>query len=98
MAKDWDWRNLPDDVETAAQICARAKEFIDEIHKKHKDKTVAVVCHAGTKMALLTVINNTPLSDFERWAGSKNTAVTEVEFREDKNHKIHVHNCTEHLS
>lgn len=94
----WDWNNIPEDVETDIQLYERVKDFLEETYKKHKEDTVVVVCHGGSKRALLTLIHNKPLSDFGTWDKILNTAVSEFDIDETGNKKTHVFNCTEHLN
>ncbi|MCK5510791.1 histidine phosphatase family protein [Candidatus Parcubacteria bacterium] len=94
---NWDWKNIPEDVETSENIYKRAKEFIDDVYLKYKNKTVLVVCHGGIKKALLTVIHNKHFSEFGIWEKINNTSVSEFDIEENGNHKIHILNCTSHL-
>lgn len=91
----WDWNNLPPDAETDAEMCKRAKEFIDDIYACNK--TVLVVCHGGMKMALLNVIHNKPVSEFDSWKGIKNTSVSQVYIEKDGSHTLRTLNCIKHL-
>jgi len=93
----WGWGNLPKYVETDKKMCERAKEFIDDIYSKHKNKTVLVVCHGGIKKAFLTTIHNKHFSEFGIWDKINNTSVSEFTIKENGNHKIHILNCTDHL-
>ncbi len=95
--RDWDWNNLPEDVESDEQLCARVKEFMLEILDKHQDETVVLACHGGTKMALLTVIHDLPHTEFENWGTMKNTSISEFEITELGNHKMISINCINHL-
>ena len=95
---DWDWDNMPDFVETDEAFCKRVKEFLDEVYQKHKNQTVLVVSHGGTKMALLIAIYNKPVSSFLEFDGIKNTALSIFEIMEDKKHIVHLLNSTEHLN
>jgi len=49
---------LPQEVESHEKLCGCVKEFIDDIYPKHKNETVVVVSHGGTKRAFYAVINN----------------------------------------
>jgi len=98
IPKGWNWVDFPDDVETDIELTKRAKEFLDEIYEKHKNQTVLLSTHGGIKLAFLTIIHNRPISDFNTWEKDiKNTALTIVEIKEDKNHEIHLLNCIKHL-
>lgn len=95
--KDWDWTNLPDDCETKEQMCNKAKNFLNDICLKHNEKTVLVVCHDGSKRALLTVIHNKPATEYASWQGIKNTCVSEFDIDKNGNYKVRILNCTKHL-
>lgn len=97
VPENWDWKKIPKNLETNEEMCKRAKQFIDEAYSRHKNETVFVVCHAGIKMALLNVIHNKPVSDFETWDTIKNTSVSEFDIEENGNYKIKILNCTNHL-
>ncbi len=97
VPEGWDWKKMPAQVETNIELCKRAKEFLDNIYPRYKDKTVLLICHAGTKMAFLTVIHNQEVSEFESWGYLKNTSLSIFDIKEDKKHIIHVINCTKHL-
>ena len=89
--------NLPKDFEKDEEIYLRTKEFIKEIYTKHKNKTVLIVAHGGSKKALLTIIQNKPISTFKTWERIKNTSVTEFHLKKDGKHHIKSLNCTQHL-
>lgn len=95
--ENWNWKNLPKDVETNEKMCIRVKEFLDEIYIRDKNKTVILVCHAGTKLALLNVIHNKDISEFNNWEYLKNTSVSEFEINDNDEMKIINLNCTKHL-
>lgn len=95
LPADWDWKNFPQGVETNEQVCERVKKFIDDIYPKHKNETVFVVSHGGTKRGFLAVIENK--SDFNYLEKIGNTAVTEFNFKETGNHELVLLNCTKHL-
>ena len=85
------------EMERISSVCNRVKEFLDEIYSKHKDQTVLVSCHGGVKRAFFTNIYNKPISEFDSFSSSKNTAVSIFEIEEDGNHKVHLINCIKHL-
>ncbi|MFH1802398.1 MAG: histidine phosphatase family protein [archaeon] len=93
---NWDWKNLPEDVESDEAICKRAKEFIEDIYSKNKGKTVLVIGHGGSIKALLTVIHNKPSSDCGTWESGKNTSVSELDIKNGEN-KMHLFNCASHI-
>lgn len=95
---DFDWNNLPDFFETDEQMCLRVKEFLDEIYRENKNKTVFIVCHAWVKLAFLTIIHSKNFSKFQEFWRMKNTGVTICDIEEDDEHKVHVLDCTEHLN
>jgi broad specificity phosphatase PhoE len=93
---DFNWDNLPLDIESNTLLQKRAKDFLDKIYKKHKDKTVIVVSHGAIKREFLKIFKNVPP---EEWIdiSPKNTSVSFIEFNEDKSQNIHLVNCTKHL-
>lgn len=97
IPENFDWDNLPKGSETRADVYKRAKEFIEEIYPKNKDKTLLLVTHGGFKMAILVFIHNLPLSEFERFSKLQNTSVSIFDIGENGNHKIHLINCIKHL-
>lgn len=93
-----EWDNLKEDIETNESMCSRAKSFLQEIFRRHKESTVLVVSHGGIKKALLTIIHNKPNCSFNEWAKIKNTSVSEYDVYLDKNiFTEHYFNCTKHL-
>jgi broad specificity phosphatase PhoE len=91
------WTNVPDDVESDEDMCKKLKGFIDEIYKKHKDETVLVASHSGTKMALLTILFNKPYFEMKHFEGIKNTAISKFDLGDDGIEKIHIINCARHI-
>jgi len=96
--ENWDWGNLPSDCETDAEICDRVKKFVDDILLKHENETVLLVCHGGIKMALVTIANRRPASDFQKAGIMENTAVSEFDIRKGGKYRIHLTNCAKHLN
>lgn len=95
--KNWDWDNLPKDCETGEKMCIKVKNFLDEIYNKHKNQTVLIVCHDGTKRSFILLFQNKPVSEFAHLQGIKNTCVSEFEIEKNGNYKTHVLNCIKHL-
>lgn len=60
------------DVEHSDSLMIRAKDFLDEIKKKHKDDTVLVVAHRQINSALIYTIQNKP---YGKYMDLKNGAV-----------------------
>jgi broad specificity phosphatase PhoE len=92
-----DWKNRPKDVESWQEMTERAKSILDEAYSKYPQGTVVFVAHGGINKALITVIENRPPEDFEKIQALHNTSVCVFEIREDKDHKIHLLNCIDHL-
>lgn len=91
-------RNGPlEGVETDEQLIGRVKDFLDEIYHLHKEQTVLVVSHGGTKKAFLNIIHNKPISELHSWEGLKNTSVSDFTLNENGKHIVHIINCTSHL-
>ncbi|MEE9525982.1 MAG: histidine phosphatase family protein [Candidatus Woesearchaeota archaeon] len=90
-----DFKNLPTDTETRADMRKRVKKLLDQVYEKCPDKTILFVGHAGINKSLIRVILNKP--DDYNLDHQFNTAVNIFEIKEDKNHKIICLNCTKHL-
>ncbi|MAE13347.1 histidine phosphatase family protein [Candidatus Woesearchaeota archaeon] len=98
--KPWDkvnWNNPPKNLEPDTNLRKRAKAFIDSIYKKHPNKTVLAVAHAGINLAITTAILHKPAKEINKLGHQANTAVNIYELKEDKNHKIILFNCDKHL-
>jgi len=90
-----DWNNRPDDIESRKDIRIRIKSLFDRIMDKYKDKTVLLVGHHGSVKALLRIIFGKPIdSPIE---AQLNTSLSIIDIGEDKNHKVHILNCINHL-
>lgn len=92
-----DWNNLPSSVETKKQFYSRVQEFFQEIHKKHKNQTVLIAFHGGTKRTLLSIIHKIEPDKIREWEKPKNTGMTEITIKENGNFELTTHNCTKHL-
>ncbi len=85
-------------METHDQIYKRTESFLNDIYKKHKNDTVIVVCHGGSKRALLSIIHNKTTVEFGSLDKIHNTSVSEFDVDETGNKKTYHLNCTEHLN
>jgi len=94
--KDLDWNNRPADAETQNKMKERAQHFIDKIVSEHPKDTVLVVGHAGFNRVMISRIINSE-DPFKDMSDQRNTAVNIFEIYEDKTHKVHCLNCTNHL-
>lgn len=94
--KDWDWKSLPNNVESDKMMVERLRLFVNDIAKNHPSQTVLVVCHGGTKYALLSAISPTLLVGIGSLLDFKNTSISVVEITKDKR-LVHLLNCTKHL-
>jgi probable phosphoglycerate mutase len=94
---DWDWENIPQDCEKEAQVCQRAKKFLDDIYQKHKNETVLMISHGDFILGLLSTILKKSFSELMDNNYPPHTSVSEFDIVENKNHTIHIINCTEHL-
>jgi broad specificity phosphatase PhoE len=75
----------------------RAKRFLHKIISKHHQDTVLFVGHRGINKAMIAVITGKKPEDINAVGNQDNASVNIFEIDEDKNHKIHVFNCTKHL-
>jgi len=96
-SKDIDFDYRPDDVESAASMQKRAKKLLDKVYNKYPDKTVLFVGHNGINKAIISVILNKSAKDMDKIESQYNTSISIFEIKEDKNHVVHLMNCTKHL-
>ena len=94
---EFDIHNIPPDVETRKSVMARAKKVLDLIYAKHKNHTVVLVGHGGVNRSMLRVIFQESGANTDELPRMHNTSITIFEIEEDRNHKIHLLNCVEHL-
>ncbi|MDO8643328.1 MAG: histidine phosphatase family protein [Candidatus Woesearchaeota archaeon] len=84
--------------ESLVELQNRARKCIDMLIHNHRNKTVVLVAHNGINTALMSVIMQQPPEAMPEFKRQRNTAVTIVEIDEDKNHRILLSNCTDHLT
>lgn len=89
--------NRPKNGETMAEMFIRAKKFYNKVFRKHKKDNILFVCHNGIKKMLVCAITKKRAKGFFDIQSFDNTSVSIFEIDEQKNHKIHVYNCTKHL-
>ncbi|MFH1072456.1 MAG: histidine phosphatase family protein [Nanoarchaeota archaeon] len=99
----WDIKDLvgtrvePKTGETTEHMFQRAESFLKRVIRKHKHETVLLVGHNGIGKALIAAITGKKSQDIPSIENLHNTSVSIFEIDEDKNHKIHLFNCTKHL-
>ncbi|MFT4308263.1 MAG: histidine phosphatase family protein [Candidatus Woesearchaeota archaeon] len=74
----------------------RIRSFIDEIAASHRGQHVLLVTHGGFITHTLLTLAGADPSEYEKYPVS-NTSVTIIEFDIDRNHTVHLQNCTNHL-
>lgn len=84
-------------VETLEEMFERGKEFLHKIITKHHKDIVLLVGHNGINKALIAVITGKQPQDIATIESQYNTNISIFEIDEDKNHKIQILNCIEHL-
>lgn len=84
--------------ESREEMYNRAKNFLEKIFNKHKNKTVLFAGHDGINKALFCVIRGKPADHIREVQDFGNTSITIFDIDDKKNHKIHVFNCTQHLT
>lgn len=84
--------------ETMEQVYERAKKFLYQILKKHQNETILFVGHNGINKAMTALIMGKSSDEINSLDNSKSTSVSIFEIDENKNHKIHLMNCTAHLN
>ena len=75
------------DIETMHSFCKRVYDFLDEISKKYKDKTILLVTHGGIVYPASCYFTRRPLSDIvdrNSIKGLKNCEVATFETGKDK--------------
>lgn len=88
-----DWNNPPKGVESIESMNKRAKKFIEDIYKKHKNETILIAGHNAINKSFIHLITGKKREEIHQ----DNTAISIFEIGEDKSHKIHCLNCTKHL-
>jgi broad specificity phosphatase PhoE len=87
----------PKEGETLEQLFTRTRKFIHRIISEHMNSTVLLVCHGGVGKVIIAEITGKPVSEIRAIKNLNNSSVSIFELDEDKNHNIHLYNCTEHL-
>jgi len=88
---------LPEDAESDEELVERAQKLIDSIYQKHSRSTVLLIGHGAVNAAIISAITKMDFRDvihMEKW---RNTNVSIFEINEDRSHKMHCLNCTNHL-
>ena len=83
--------------ETWQEVFDRVKTFIEQVSDLHIDETVLIVAHGGINCAITCFVTGRPSQDMFDIEHTDNTSITIFEIDQDKNHKIHLLNCTKHL-
>lgn len=92
-----DWNNLPKNCEPLEELQKRVIDFLDKVYHKYPKSTVLFVSHGSASLSLIKGIKGKKPAEMYTGKRLKNTSLTIFEIKEDKNHKIHLLNCTEHL-
>jgi len=87
----------PDGGESDKQMFIRAERFLGRIIKEHPKDNVLVVTHEIFKKVLICFIMKKDSNYLKKMDIMQNTSLSILEVDEDRNHKIHLINCTEHL-
>lgn len=85
------------EIESKKEMYQRAKNFLDKVINKHHNDTILFVTHNGIAKVIISVITNIPLEKILDMENLGNTSISIYKIDEDKNHKIHLFNCTKHL-
>ncbi|MBT4540303.1 histidine phosphatase family protein [Candidatus Woesearchaeota archaeon] len=93
-----DWNCKPDDAESVDEMQSRVNKLFESVYKKHVNDTILFVGHNGINKSLMTIINNLPANDLPKIPSFSPTSLTIFEINEDKNNKILLLNCVEHLN
>lgn len=95
--RKFDFDNWSPDIESRDSMQERVRELLDEVYEKHPDGTVIFVGHAGINRALITVIMDKPPEYMKNIHGHHYSSLSVFEIQEDRQHRVHVLNCTSHL-
>lgn len=79
-------------AETDQSLIQRTGKFLEKISKDYREKTVLVVAHGGTNIALMANLLNKTFDEVLAWGDHHNTSVTVFE-----NSQLKLFNCTQHL-
>ena len=82
--------------ESLEELHKRAEKFLEEIIKKHTNKTVLLVGHNAINKALISVLDGKNSEEIKKMENQYNTSINIIEINENGN-KLLVFNCTEHL-
>lgn len=88
----------PQTGETLKELFNRTSSFLHEVLSQHHKDTVLFVGHSRINRAIIAVITGKGPGDIDLIEKPHNTSITIFEIDEDRNHKIHVFNCIEHLA
>ena len=89
-----DW--VPEDGESMGEVKGRIMDFLSEIEKKYKGKTVLIVSHAGTLSIVSRHFHNDLDINSKRSHYHKNTSVSEYTY-DGRKWNVVKFNCVEHL-
>lgn len=85
-----------EETETPEAIAIRLTDFLEEIEKKHRDKTVLLVSHGFTIRVLMSLLKKLPIADLETLDDIKNTSLSIAQV-EGSAYNIILFNDTTHL-
>ena len=88
---------FPEDAENDFALYARGKNFLNKLLRRHMGESVLVIAHGAINGMMLNAIRGVDPSELRHMEIMKNAAVSIFEFIDNKNHVVHVHNCTQHL-
>ena len=80
-----DWNNRPKEVETRQAMCNRVKPVLEDAFSKYPRGIVLFVGHAGTNLAIVSVLLNKPPSYMGECKAQENTGVDCFEIVSYKN-------------
>lgn len=86
----------PEEGETFEELKERVKNFLEELKKKYKGKTVLICSHGNYIETLLGILLKRPLEKSLEIKQS-NAAVNIVEAKDSGEHEVRVINCIQHL-
>lgn len=94
-SENWDWKSIPEGIESDSKMNERVTNFIDDILDKHKNDTVLIVSHGGIKKIIYE--QKLPPEKIEAIEKIGNTSITIFEIDKNGNFLPILVNDTTHL-
>ena len=83
-------------IEPIEKVLIRAKNIVEKIYQKHKDKTVLIIAHASFLKCVILNFSDKSESRYLTAKRISNASISIVDMN-DKDHSIKLLNCIQHL-